>query len=88
MDEENKFVETGLDNLGQRLRELRKRKGYSNYEKFAYDHDIARAQYGRYENGSDLRFGTLLKIIESHGLSIAEFFVEGFGEDNVIKKSE
>jgi len=80
MDKKNKFVEIELENLGQRLRELRKAKGYNNYEKFAYDNDIARAQYGRYEKGSDLRFGTLLKIIESHGLSVAEFFSEGFGE--------
>lgn len=86
MDEKNKFVEMGLENLGQRLKELRKAKGYKNYEKFAYDHDIARAQYGRYEKGSDLRFGTLLKIIESHGLTVAEFFAEGFDDGEIPKK--
>lgn len=86
MGDNTKFVENGLENLGQRLKKLRKAKGFKNYEKFAYEHDIARAQYGRYEKGSDLRFGTLLKIIEIHGITVAEFFSEGFEINSTNKE--
>lgn len=82
MKNQKDFATRGLEILGQRLRQLRKQKGYNNYETFAYDHNIARAQYGRYEKGTaDLRFGTLLKIIEAHDMTIQEFFSEGFTEE-------
>ena len=32
-----------LQRIGQRLKALRKAKGYSNYEQFAYEHNIVRA---------------------------------------------
>jgi transcriptional regulator with XRE-family HTH domain len=48
-------IEQQLVQIGQQLKALRKAKVYSNYEQFAYEHNIGRAQYGRYENGSDLR---------------------------------
>ncbi|KFF14111.1 DNA-binding protein [Chryseobacterium soli] len=60
------------------LKELRIAKGYSSYEYFAYDHNISRAQYGRYEKGEDLRFSTLAKIINAFGITMSEFFSEGF----------
>lgn len=66
--------------FGQRLKALRKAKGYSNYEQFAFQHGIGRAQYGRYEKGHDLRLTTLLRILKALGVSPAEFFSEGFEE--------
>jgi transcriptional regulator with XRE-family HTH domain len=72
MEEEN------LKKLGNRLRLLRIQKGYSNYEQFAYTHGISRAQYGRYENGANISFKTLSKLIAIHDMTVAEFFQEGF----------
>ena len=69
--------------MGERIKQLRIKKGYSGYEYFAYDHNISRAQFGRYEKGQDLRFSSLLKVINSLEISLTEFFSEGFGE---IKK--
>jgi transcriptional regulator with XRE-family HTH domain len=67
--------EEALQKLAARIRELRKAKGYTNYENFAYDHGIARAQYGKYEKGdNDLRFSSLLKVIEALGVTPEEFF--------------
>ena len=63
-------------------KQLRIAKGYTNYEQFAYEHNIARAQYGRYEKGSDLRFSSLLKVLKAMNISLAEFFSEGFEENN------
>ncbi len=74
----DKYTQQQLHNLGERLRSLRKQKGYKNYEKFAYEHDIPRAQYGRYENGEDLRFSSLVKVVSAMGMTMEEFFAEGF----------
>lgn len=67
-----------LINLGNKLRELRIKQGYSNYEQFAYEHNLPRAQYGRYEKGQDLRFSSLLKVLKAFDVSLKEFFKEGF----------
>ena len=76
----NEPPEETLKKLGARIRTLRILKGYQNYEKFAYEHDISRSQLWRYENGEDLKFSSLLKIIKALGMSPAEFFSEGFDQ--------
>ena len=67
-----------LEKLGSRLRELRKARGYTNYEQFAFDHGLPRAQYGRYEKGQDLRLSSLVKVLTAMEVSLTEFFAEGF----------
>lgn len=74
----NTSIETQIQNLGKRIKELRKEKGYSNYEFFAYENKIGRSQYGRYEKGVDMQFSTILKLIQMHGISVKDFFGEGF----------
>jgi hypothetical protein len=49
------YILKQLEKIGKRLQELRKKKGYSNYELFAYENGLPRAQYGRYERGQDLK---------------------------------
>jgi len=63
-----------LELIGKKLKYLRIKNGYSNYEDFAYDADIARAQYGKYENGANLMITTLVKILKKHNITLAEFF--------------
>jgi transcriptional regulator with XRE-family HTH domain len=70
--------EQALQKMGERIRKLRIERGYTSYEYFAYEHEISRAQFGRYERGEDLRFSTLVKIINAMGLTLEEFFAEGF----------
>jgi len=73
------FTEKELKKLGKRIKDLRSNKmGYSNYETFAFDHDMPRAQYGRYEQGQDLRYSSLIKVIRAFGMTKSEFFSEGF----------
>jgi len=67
-----------LNKLAERIRSLRIQKGYSNYENFAYEHKIPRAQYGRYEKGEDLRYSSLMKVVKAFDMSMTEFFSEGF----------
>ncbi len=69
-----------LDMLGKRLKELRLKKGYSNYENFAFENNIGRAQYGKYETGGNIQFDTLIRLIKIHQMTIREFFSEGFEE--------
>lgn len=71
-------IEAMLMQVGERLKVIRKAKGYSNYEQFAYENNIGRAQYGRYEKGSDLRLSSLFKVLQAMDISPAEFFEEGF----------
>lgn len=78
MSSKDKFTQEELHKLAQRIRQLRIKKGYSNYENFAFDNDIPRAQYGRYENGEDLRYSSLMKVIKALDISVPEFFSEGF----------
>ncbi len=70
--------EDSLNKLAKRIKQLRIKNGHSSYEYFAYENDISRAQFGRYERGEDIRFGTLIKIINGFGMSIEDFFSEGF----------
>jgi len=63
--------------LGARIKDLRTKEGYTSYEYFAYEHNISRAQFGRYEQGQDLRFTSLVKIVEAFGMILSEVFEEG-----------
>ena len=67
-----------LTKLGNRIKSLRIKKGYSSYEYFAYEHDISRAQFGRYEQGKDIRYSSLVKVVSAFGMTMKEFFSEGF----------
>ena len=72
-------IEDPLKVLGSRLREMRKAKGYTSADTFAFEKGIDRTQYARYERGeSDLQYTTLLKVLEALGVTPAEFFGEGF----------
>jgi transcriptional regulator with XRE-family HTH domain len=75
---DDNFTTDYLDKLGKRIKSLRIKKGYSSYEFFAYDHNISRAQWGRYENGQDLKFSSLVKIVKAFDMSLEAFFSEGF----------
>ena len=75
---EDEFIEAELTKIGNRIKELRRSKGYTSYEYFAYEHNFPRSQFGRYERGEDLRYSSLLKVISAFGLTVKEFFSEGF----------
>jgi transcriptional regulator with XRE-family HTH domain len=71
-------AEEMLRRLGLRMKAIRLQKGHDNYEKFAMENDISRAQYWRYERGKDLNFSTLVRVVKALDVSLAEFFSEGF----------
>jgi transcriptional regulator with XRE-family HTH domain len=76
-----------LKKIGKKLAQKRKELGNRNSDAFAYDKDVNRSQYGKYETGSqNLRFSSLLKIINAMDLTIEEFFGEGLDSKVEYKK--
>lgn len=64
-----------LKKIGDKLKKIRKEKGYSSPDKFAYEHGINRSQYGKYEAGSeDLRLSSLIKVLNKFEMSLSDFF--------------
>jgi len=75
-----KLEKIRLMQLGNRLKHYRKLRGYSNYEHLAFDAGISRSQYGKYENGGNIKYSTLCKILNHLDVTLEEFFKEGFNK--------
>lgn len=66
-----------LKKMGEKLRELRIKKGFTSYETFAIEYDFSRMQYWRIEKGqSNITIRTLLKLLKIHEVSLENFFAE------------
>lgn len=63
-----------FDFVSIQLKKYRIDRGYTNYEHLAYEIGISRSQYGRYENGANMKLSTLLKILNFLEVSVEEFF--------------
>ena len=74
MPTEKKTDKVFIQKLSKRIKQLRIDKGYSSYEYFAYDHNISRPQYGKYEAGANIQLNTLIKILKAMNISLEEFF--------------
>jgi transcriptional regulator with XRE-family HTH domain len=67
-----------IKKLAVRIKSLRVSKGYTNADFFAYENNISRALYSRWERGEDMRFSSLMKVIKAFEMTPEEFFREGF----------
>lgn len=75
--------EKELRKIGLRLKSLRKSKGYTSPDKFSYENNLNRSQYGKYEAGSaNITIGTLINILNCFGISLSEFFNEDYDHLN------
>ena len=63
-----------LKRIGNILRELRLKKGYSSAENFSYDYELNRSNYWRWENGQNMTLKTIFRICEIHEISVKDFF--------------
>jgi transcriptional regulator with XRE-family HTH domain len=63
-----------LKKITARLRELRKQKGHSSYEHFAYEYDLNKVTVGKAETKGNINLDTLLRILEILDVSPEEFF--------------
>ena len=63
-----------INAIALRLKELRKLKGYSNYEHIAFELGMSRSAYWRLETGANFELKTLIKICRLLNVSLEEFF--------------
>ena len=63
-----------LDAIALRLKDLRKLKGYSNYEHIAFELGMSRSAYWRLETGANFELKTLIKICTLLDVSLEDFF--------------
>jgi transcriptional regulator with XRE-family HTH domain len=63
-----------LLSIAKRLKELRKAKGYSNYEHIAFELGMSRSAYWRLESGANFELKTLIKICRFLDVGLDEFF--------------
>jgi len=74
-----------LQAIALRLKELRKAKGYSNYEHIAFALEMSRSAYWRLETGANFELKTLIKVCKLLDVSLEEFF-KGIDIPNSKKK--
>ncbi len=74
MTEDSSKLDKALQIIGKRLEEVRKEKGYSNYEKFVFTHDLTRSKYSGYENGSNMNLTTFFKLLYALDIDAVSFF--------------
>ena len=60
--------------IANRLKELRKAKGYKNYEHIAFELNMSRSAYWRLESGANFELKTLIRICILFKITLAEFF--------------
>lgn len=75
-----KPIDPRIQKIAKKLEQIRVEKGFTSYENFAIEFDISRMQYWRMEKGTNFTFQSLLKILDTHKISLAEFF-EDFKEE-------
>ena len=82
----DQLIDQRIQQLGARIKSYRLAQGYTNAEKYAYEHGISRSQYSQYELGKDLRFSSLIKLTQAFGITLEEFFSEGFNDHYPLTK--
>lgn len=78
-NKEMKLLPDDIKRIGLRLRAIRKKLGFGNSDDFANEHGLDRAQYGKYEAGSqDFRISSLIKVLNKIGYKLSDFFNEEY----------
>lgn len=73
-EEENNISSEQIKKVAKKIKQLRKDKGYTSFQDFAYEHELNRVQYWRVESGHNITLKTLFKILKIHNLTPEEFF--------------
>jgi transcriptional regulator with XRE-family HTH domain len=61
--------------VGERLAELRIKKGYSTIKEFTEQYDLPHIQYWRMEKGkANITLKSLVKVLTIHKISLQDFF--------------
>ena len=74
MENLDKNIDIKINQISQKLKEIRLSKGYTSYETFAFENELNRVQYWRIESGQNITLKTLIKVLQIHEKSLEEFF--------------
>jgi len=66
-----------IKGIGDKLKSLRIRAGFTSYENFAIEHELSARYYWEVENGKNISLHYLFKLLRIHEISLDEFF-KGF----------
>lgn len=83
MDTAEKIPE--LLRVAARLKELRKIKGFKNYEHIAFELGMSRSAYWRIESGNNFELKTLIRICKLLEITLEDFF-QGINVPIIMKK--
>ncbi len=72
----NNDLDPRIQQIGQRIKELRIKKGYTSAEIFAYEHGLNRVSYWRIEKGHNITLASLLRILDIFEITLEDFFKE------------
>jgi transcriptional regulator with XRE-family HTH domain len=76
-----------LTDVSERLKELRKEKGFKNYEHIAFELGMSRSAYWRLESGENFSMKTLIKVCKLLDVTLEHFF-EGVAVPKSNKKKK
>ncbi|MFY9309947.1 MAG: helix-turn-helix transcriptional regulator [Bacteroidia bacterium] len=65
-----------LSIIADRLKQIRKEKGFTNYEHIAFELGMSRSAYWRLESGENFSLKTLIKICKLLDITLEQFFQE------------
>jgi transcriptional regulator with XRE-family HTH domain len=74
MDNLDKNIDLKINQISQKLKEIRLSNGYTSYETFAFENELNRVQYWRIESGRNITLKTLIRVLEIHKMSLEDFF--------------
>jgi len=74
MENLDKEIEIKISKIAEKIKLLRKEKGFTSYETFAFEYEINRVKYWRIEKDQNITLKTLIKVLSIHNLTLQEFF--------------
>lgn len=79
----NSELDPRIQEVCQRLKQIRIDRGYPSYEAFAHEVGLGRMSVWRAENGANLTLETLFKYLDIHGITLEEFVL--YGKHEIIE---
>ena len=69
-----KEIDKRIIKISEKLRYLRKEKGFKSYDNFSKVNKIPKIQYWKMEKGSNFTMNSLLRVLDAHNITLDEFF--------------
>ncbi|GGG25307.1 hypothetical protein GCM10011344_27470 [Dokdonia pacifica] len=75
-DKPKKPLDSRIQKIADKIKQLRKDSGYTAAETFSYDKKIDRILYWRMEKGTNFTITSLLRILDAHEMTLEDFFTD------------